>query len=97
MIITNKQLHRSVCLQQENTIKKPQIMLRTVPNFSNSTNRVPAHSLRHHTSDFYCKVNTTHRSLLLQLACCGEALTSQLPSAVEFRSSRMKMIITPWK
>ena len=30
-------------------------------------------------------------TLLQQLAPCGEALTSRLPSAVEFRSSRMKM------
>ena len=29
--------------------------------------------------------------------CCGEVLTSWLPSAVEFSSSRMKMIVTPWK
>ena len=43
-------IHCSICLQQETAIKKPQIMLRTAPNFSNSTNRVPAHSSRHQTS-----------------------------------------------
>ena len=43
-------IHSSPCLQQETTIKKPQIMFRTAPNFSNSTNRVPAHSSRHQTS-----------------------------------------------
>ena len=32
-------------------IKKPQIMLRTAPNFSNSTNRFPARISRHQTFD----------------------------------------------
>ena len=32
-------------------IKKPQIMLRTAPNFSNIRNRVPAHISRHQTFD----------------------------------------------
>ena len=47
-------IHCSQWLHQETTIKKPliaaQIMLRTAPNFSNSTERIPAHSLRHQTS-----------------------------------------------
>ena len=33
-------------IHQEIAIKRPQIMLRTAPNFSNSTKRVPAHSSR---------------------------------------------------
>ena len=61
-------IHCSLWLQQETTIKKPQIMLRTAPNFSKSTNRVPAHSSRHQTvkllalPDFYWKQNTAHHS-----------------------------------
>ena len=43
-------IHCSICLQQETAIKKPQIMLRTAPKLSNSTNKVSAHSLRHQTS-----------------------------------------------
>ena len=35
-------------------IKKPQIMLRTAPNFSNITNRVPAHISMHQTFDTEC-------------------------------------------
>ena len=74
---------------------QPQIMLRTAPNFSNSTNRVPAHSLRHQISaslaGFLLKrtQNTQLTTFLQQLTHCGEALTSRLPSAVEFWSSRM--------
>ena len=37
-------IHCSLCLQDETAIKKPQIMLRTATNFSNSTNRVAAYS-----------------------------------------------------
>ena len=40
-------IHCSLCPNQET---KPKIMLRTAPNFSNSTNRVPEHSSRHQTS-----------------------------------------------
>ena len=43
-------IHCSIRLQQETAIKKPQIMLRTAPDFSNSTNRVTAHNSRHQTS-----------------------------------------------
>ena len=40
--------------------------------------------------DFCCKVNTAHHSPAAA-SCCGEALTSRLPSAVEFCSAVMKM------
>ena len=40
----------SIRLQQETAIKKQQAMLRTAPNFSNSTNGVSAHRSRHQTS-----------------------------------------------
>ena len=36
-------------------IKKPQIMLRTAPNFSNIRNRVPAHISRHQTFDIIAR------------------------------------------
>ena len=51
-------------------------MLRTAPNFSNSTNRVPAHSLRHQTSASFARFllkRTQLTTLLQQLAHCGEA------------------------
>ena len=57
----------------------PQIMLRTAPNFSNSTNKVPAHILKHQTTasfaGFLLKRQLT--TLLQPLAHCGEALTSR--------------------
>ena len=43
-------IHCSIRLQQDTSIKKPQIMLRTALNFSNRTNRVSAYSLRHQTA-----------------------------------------------
>ena len=54
--------------------------------FSNSTNRVPAHSWRHQTSASFAGFLLKR---LQQLARCGEALASRLPSAVEIR-------VRPW-
>ena len=42
--------HCRICLQQETAIKKPHIMVRTVPNFSSSASSVSAHRSRHQTS-----------------------------------------------
>ena len=67
-------IHCSICLYQQTVIKKPQIMLRTAPNFSNSTNRVSAHSLRHHTSASSIVKWTQLTTLLLQLPVVGKSL-----------------------
>ena len=92
-------IHCSLCLQQETAIKKPLTATNNAQN-STSTNRVPAHSSRHlhlHQASIclLCRISiektTQLTTLLLQLARCGEALTSQLLSAVEIHSSRMKM------
>ena len=37
-------------------------MLRTAPNFSNGSSKVPAHSLRHQTSASFAGFHTTHHS-----------------------------------
>ena len=63
-------IHCSIRLQQETAIKKPQIMLRTAPNFSNSSNRVYAHRSRHQTSASFAGLllYSEHNS---PLSCCS--------------------------
>ena len=77
-------IHCSICLQQETPIKKPQIMLITATNFSNSTDRVSAHSLRHQTSAGLAGslLQSEHNSALsCHRFLCGEVPANRLPSA----------------
>ena len=85
-----------VCRPLVNVVlaKKPQTMLRTAPNFSNIRNRVPAHISRHQTFDIVAvfvgidkQISPPEKPSLLR----GSPV-SQIPSAVESRSS--VMIIT---
>ena len=66
-------IHCSIRLHQETAIKKPQMMLRTAPNFSNSINRVSAHSLRHQTAASLNRflLNSEHNS---PLSCSSSLL-----------------------
>ena len=69
-------------------------MLRTAPNFNNIRNRVPAHISRHQTFDIiagFVRIDKQNSPPEKPSLLWGSPV-SQLPSAVEFRSS--VMIIT---
>ena len=52
----------------------PQMMLRTAPNFSNSTNRVPAYSSSHQTSFFFRNIITNHHKCCFKHKTCAQYL-----------------------